>query len=90
MTMRRTLGVRELKSHASAILREVESDGAAFVITVRGRPVARIEAFQPEPRNAVVDGMGSMRDSLKDLSAMDWEDFVALKRVWDSEDLGDD
>lgn len=37
----RTLGVRELRQQASRYLREVER-GAAFEVTDRGRPVARL------------------------------------------------
>lgn len=36
------IGVRELKNHASQIVREVREERAEYVITYRGRPVARI------------------------------------------------
>jgi len=80
------LGVRELKAHASEVLREVESNGTEFVITVRGRPVARIEPLNRESGDAV-DGMGNTRDALNDLPDLQWEDFVALKRIWEPRDL---
>jgi prevent-host-death family protein len=35
------VGVRELRQQASAVLRRV-ADGESFVVTVRGRPVARL------------------------------------------------
>jgi prevent-host-death family protein len=37
-----TVGVRELKQRASAILRRVRDRGDAFEITYRGRTVARL------------------------------------------------
>ena len=37
----KTVGVRELKQHASEILRDV-SGGSEIIVTVRGKPVARI------------------------------------------------
>ena len=37
--MRSAVGVRELKNHASAVLRRVR-DGEAITVTDRGRPVA--------------------------------------------------
>jgi prevent-host-death family protein len=36
------IGVRELKIHASEIVRQVKEKGAHYVVTHRGRPVAMI------------------------------------------------
>lgn len=78
----RTVGIRELKTHTSAILRSVQ-DGAEIIITVHGRPVARIEPLgeaAPEPE----DGMGGTRGILEGRAPRaEWEDFQALKRLWD-------
>ena len=51
----RTIPLRELRNDVSAILRAVESEGATFTITVRGRPVARLTPAtdQPGPRRFV-------------------------------------
>jgi prevent-host-death family protein len=38
----RTIPLRELRNDISSILRAVEQEGAAFTITVRGKPVARL------------------------------------------------
>ena len=35
----RDIGIREMKAHASEIVRRVWKDGERFLITVRGRPV---------------------------------------------------
>ena len=36
------IGVRELKIHASEIVRKVKEKGARYIVTHRGRPVAAI------------------------------------------------
>ncbi|HUX77771.1 MAG TPA: type II toxin-antitoxin system prevent-host-death family antitoxin [Anaerolineae bacterium] len=36
------VGVRELKNRASEIIRAVREEGAEYVITYRGQPVARL------------------------------------------------
>lgn len=37
------VGVRQLKNEASRLIRRVREDGAEFVITVHGRPVAHLK-----------------------------------------------
>ena len=44
------IGVRELKTHASEIVRQVKENGVHYIVTHRGRPVAAIvpiEEVQP-------------------------------------------
>jgi prevent-host-death family protein len=38
----KTIPLRTLRNDISAVLREVETEGATFTITVRGKPVARL------------------------------------------------
>jgi prevent-host-death family protein len=38
----KTIPLRTLRNEISAVLREVETEGATFTITVRGKPVARL------------------------------------------------
>ncbi len=45
----REIGVRELKTHASAIMREVWKRRARFVITYRGRPIGLLTPLEPAP-----------------------------------------
>src|SRR5215468_3048431 len=61
----RSIGVRELKAHASAVLRGVQETGQAVEVTVRGRPVARLVPMEP---------VGSTAD---ELSAV-WTDLDSL------------
>jgi antitoxin (DNA-binding transcriptional repressor) of toxin-antitoxin stability system len=59
----RTIGRRELKAQTSAVVREIQSMGAEFIVTVRGRPVARIEPIVADQRSSP-DGMGGLRGAL--------------------------
>jgi prevent-host-death family protein len=45
--MEQQIGAFEAKTHFSQIIQEVEG-GADFIITKRGKPVAKIIPFQPE------------------------------------------
>jgi prevent-host-death family protein len=86
----RTIGVRELKARTSAVLRELRAGGAEFVITLRGRPVARLEPLPTDQVSAETDGMGSLRGALTELPRLDWDDFVRAKEVWRPRPVGDD
>lgn len=65
------------------MLREVQATGAEFVITVHGRPVARLEPWLGESVAAPVDGMGNTRGVLADLGKLQWSDFESAKKVWE-------
>jgi len=43
------IGVRELKTHASKILRNVRKRRARYVITYRGRPIGLLMPLEPTP-----------------------------------------
>jgi len=43
--MLNTIGIRELKNHASRILRSVREEMAEYVITRQGKPVAVLRPF---------------------------------------------
>jgi prevent-host-death family protein len=51
----RQVGVRELKSSLSAVLREVKA-GKAILITERGRPVGRILPAEASIKETLEDG----------------------------------
>ena len=86
----RKIGIRELKANASAVIREVQESGTEVIITLRGRPVARIEPWPAETGAAPTDGMGGLRGALSDFPRLEWEDFVAAKRLWDPRPLEQD
>jgi len=65
----KSIGVRELRQHASRYLREVER-GGAIEVTDRGRPVARLI---PLPRSSRADALietGQLSPAAGDLLAL--------------------
>jgi prevent-host-death family protein len=57
-----TVGIRELKDSASAIIDRVE-EGEAITVTKRGRPVARIVSTATPPHLAALVADGTVRPS---------------------------
>lgn len=57
------IGIRELKSHASAILRKVKETGARYIITHRGRPIAAIIPLE-KPQDIAIEGNTTAWDDL--------------------------
>jgi prevent-host-death family protein len=49
------VGVRELKAHASEIIREVREEQAQYVITYPGRPVGLLTPLEHAGLSAVRD-----------------------------------
>jgi prevent-host-death family protein len=48
----RSIGIRDLKSHASRVLRRVRENGEEIEVTYRGRPVARLIPISGAGRTA--------------------------------------
>ncbi|MSQ01726.1 MAG: type II toxin-antitoxin system Phd/YefM family antitoxin [Myxococcales bacterium] len=48
--MTHSLSLSEVKARLSEVVREVRASGEETIITVDGRPAARIVPVQPEPR----------------------------------------
>ena len=71
------LGVRELKTHVSEVVRKVREEGKRYIITHRGRAVA-----------AIVPVEEALTDTEKQLSSSSWDELVKLgKRIsegWNS------
>jgi prevent-host-death family protein len=57
-----TVGIRELKNSASAIIDRVE-EGEAITVTKHGRPVARILSATTPPHLAALVADGTVRPS---------------------------
>ena len=61
--MTREIGVRDLRNDVSEVLRRAES-GEEFVVTIRGRQVARLTAIEDWPRTmtgeAFIAGMAKV------------------------------
>ncbi|MCB0215072.1 MAG: type II toxin-antitoxin system Phd/YefM family antitoxin [Caldilineae bacterium] len=63
-----SIGIRELKAHASEIVRQVREKGAVYEVTVRGEVAARLvptEASRPLSREAIEGWLREM-DGLAD------------------------
>ena len=66
------VGVRELKTHAARILRQVRDARASYIVTHRGRAVGVILPLDPG------DGMSLTRDAADATTA--WDAFVRAGR----------
>ena len=64
------LGIRELKNRASEIVRAVRESGAEYVITLHGKPVARLVPLAPE--EASQEAWAEL-DRLAQEIAADWQ-----------------
>ena len=53
------IGIRELKEQATAVVRSVREEGAEYVITLRGEPVARDPADHTIRGDRCVSSHGS-------------------------------
>jgi prevent-host-death family protein len=55
------IGVRELKTHASEIVRSVREERARYVVTYRGRPVGLLTPLDETPPSSAIpdDGMAA-------------------------------
>lgn len=71
------------------MLREVYETGAEVIVTLRGRPVARLEPLTPTPDHPQADGMGGLRGALHDLPPLTWQDFTEAKALWKPRPLAD-
>jgi prevent-host-death family protein len=77
-----TIGVRELKNHASRVLRAVREEMSEYVVTLRGEPVAVLRPLTEEEvqrlRQAETDG------ALADMKALAQE----VAAAWTSDQSG--
>ena len=83
----KVINIRDLKAHASEILRDMERTGESALITRRGTPWARLVPLArpqepPAPKR-------SLRDSYPALPDLSEEDFQEAKALW-MKALGED
>jgi len=73
----KTMLVSDFKAKCIAVLKEVERSREPVVVTLRGRPVARVEPFTaeaPVKRLGVLKGSMRIRRNLAQLdTTRDWE-----------------
>jgi prevent-host-death family protein len=77
------IGVRELREQTSKVIRQVREEGAEYVITYQGRPVATILPLDTERAEA------EMVKASKKAVLGSWEAYERLanelRRVWPSD-----
>ncbi len=77
-----TIGVRELKNHASRVLRAVREEMSEYVVTLRGEPVAVLRPLTEEEvqrlRQVEID------ETLADMKALAQE----VAAAWTSDQSG--
>jgi prevent-host-death family protein len=66
--VRDTVGVRELKNHASRIVRAVREEMAEYIITVRNEPVAVLRPLTDEDVRKL--RQAEVGDALADMKAL--------------------
>ena len=72
------VGIRQLKSQTSEILRRVQ-DGEEFIVTRRGKPCAKLTAAAAPPPPESPD---SLEGRFRDWPDATWEDIQDAKRIW--------
>jgi prevent-host-death family protein len=58
------IGIRELKTHASEIVRKVKEEGRRYVVTRHGRPVAVIVPIEEAQAEAELQARNAAWDEL--------------------------
>lgn len=77
VTVMKTMFVSEFKAKCIGVLKEVQRSGRPVVVTLRGRPMARVEPFEGGKSRKVLGSLaGAMRvcgDLVRSDSSADWE-----------------
>ena len=76
----KSVGIRELKTHASELVHELQAGDLEILVTLRGKPVARMEALNL-PDKKPVDGMGGTFGIMQGIwPDITWEEFQEVKK----------
>ena len=73
----KTIGIRELKQQASAIIRQVREDGEDFQVTYHGEPVALIIPLGPSSNSEEGDQTWAAIDHLAAEIGARWSESVS-------------
>jgi len=70
MAKRRRIGVRQLKNEAPRVLSEIREDGAEYLVTRHGKPVAMIspispDTLRPDLEDKVADSLAKLQRTAK-------------------------
>jgi prevent-host-death family protein len=77
------VGLRQLKAHASEILRDVREQRARYVVTHRGRPVAMLTPIDEPDVDAAEGGWDEFLRLLDDAAARAPADEASLQEIFD-------
>lgn len=79
------IGLRELKTRASEVLRDVEKNRVRYVITKRGQPQAIIIPYSPEQESAPLDRAASFKALLETLDEVgkQWSSPLSAQEIID-------
>jgi prevent-host-death family protein len=87
----KTIPLRTLRNDISAVLREVETEGATFTITVRGRPVARLTPAVEEGLPRTYVDVETVRRVFADVPHdPTWLPELLADREWAAQAMDDD
>jgi prevent-host-death family protein len=76
------IGVRELKNHASRVIRAVREEMAEYVVTLRGEPVAVLRPLTEEEARGLQQA--EIEEKLREMRAMAQE----VAAAWTSDKSG--
>ena len=81
-----TIGVRELKNHASRVIRAVREEMAEYVVTLRGEPVAVLRPVTEEDAQQLLqaeidESLAEMRTMAQEISAAWTSDKSGMELV---------
>jgi prevent-host-death family protein len=66
------IGVRHLKERLNEVLREVRQHDEEFIVTVHGRPIAKLVPVGPGSETNFDEGLWSEMDRLADEIGREW------------------
>jgi prevent-host-death family protein len=80
------IGVRDLKNHASRVLRAVRDDQSEYVVTLRGEPVAVLRPLDDAERrrlrqSEIEDALAEMRSLAADVAEAWTSESTAVELV---------
>ena len=75
-----TYGIREFKARTSEILRGLDA-GEEIIITRRGKPCGKLVSVRSESDSK--PSLSALRGALTQLPEAAYEDFLAIKAVWE-------
>ncbi len=79
-----TIAMKEFKARTSAILRDLAA-GDSVIITRHGKPCAKLTSLNQNPSDR--QSLSSLKGIWSDLPDVSYEEFRALKGIWDPKSL---